>query len=182
VKNSGKKAKKVLIEYPFDSSWKLIAPKEPTEKTRGMYRFAVDAQPGKPATLSIEEERVIKQQVAITNLDNNVIAIYLNSKVVGEPVKRALEKIVERKRNLEKLVVQRQKLEKKIAEIDQIQSRVRQNMQQLDRNSDLYRRYVTDLSTQENQLKELRDQIHDLVDREQKDRESLDQFLLELDV
>src|SRR4029079_10450345 len=34
IKNSGKKAKNVLIEYPRDTSWTLIAPKKPSEETR----------------------------------------------------------------------------------------------------------------------------------------------------
>ena len=58
VKNSGKKAKTVLIEYPLDPNWKLMAPKEPTEKTRELYRFAVEAEPGKPAMLEVVEEQI----------------------------------------------------------------------------------------------------------------------------
>src|SRR5205823_4247731 len=75
IKNSGKRAKKVLVEYPLDSDWKLIEPKEPTEKTRDLYRFAMQAEPGKPASLNIEEQRVVNQQVAIGNLDDNAIKI-----------------------------------------------------------------------------------------------------------
>ena len=55
MKSSGKNAKTVLIEYPLDTNWKLIEPKDPTEKTRDVYRFAVTAEPGKPATLKIVE-------------------------------------------------------------------------------------------------------------------------------
>ncbi|HEY2147884.1 MAG TPA: hypothetical protein VGH32_08095, partial [Pirellulales bacterium] len=51
VKNSGHHAKDVLVEYPHDPNWKLIEPKEPAEKTRDLYRFAVNAAPGKPVTL-----------------------------------------------------------------------------------------------------------------------------------
>ena len=65
MKNSGKHGKTVLIEYPFDANWKLIEPKEPTEKTRDMYRFAVTVEPGKPATLKIVEEQTASQQVVL---------------------------------------------------------------------------------------------------------------------
>ena len=57
MKNSGKKAKKVLIEYARDPNWTLVSPKEPAEKTRDKYRFAVDAKPGEPAKLVVDEER-----------------------------------------------------------------------------------------------------------------------------
>ena len=36
VRNSSDKLRKVLIEYPRDTSWTLIAPKEPAEKTCGV--------------------------------------------------------------------------------------------------------------------------------------------------
>ena len=70
VKNSGHKEKKVLIEYPLDPIWKLVAPEKPEEKTRDCYRFAVAAQPGEPAKLHVEEERTDRQQIALSNVDD----------------------------------------------------------------------------------------------------------------
>src|SRR5262249_49180713 len=52
VKNSGHTAKTVLIEHPIDVQWKLISPKEPTEKTRDQSRFAVESKPGESTTLA----------------------------------------------------------------------------------------------------------------------------------
>ena len=76
VKNSGKKAKKVLIEYAHDPNWTLVSPKEPAEKTRDKYRFIVDAKPGEPAKLVVNEERTEPQMIALTNIDENTIAFY----------------------------------------------------------------------------------------------------------
>ena len=76
VKNSGKKAKTVLVEYPIDAAWKLVAPEKPTEKTRDLYRFAVEAKPGEPAKLTIDQERAERQQIALTNMDDNTIQFY----------------------------------------------------------------------------------------------------------
>src|SRR5581483_3372351 len=84
IKNSGGKAKKVLVELPNDPNWKLIAPEKPAEKTRNLYRFAVTAERGKPAKLKGEEEQTIQQQIALTNIDDNTIVIYTKSKVVSD--------------------------------------------------------------------------------------------------
>jgi hypothetical protein len=46
IKNSGEKAKKILVEYPLDPAWKLVAPQKPDETARDRYRFAVAAEPG----------------------------------------------------------------------------------------------------------------------------------------
>jgi len=182
VKNSDTKNKTVLIEVPFDPSWKLVAPEKPAEKTRDKYRFSVTAEPGKPATLNVEEEQTISQQLVLTNLDDNAIVFYLNQKTVSPAVKAALAEVVKRKQALQKVLVDRQQLEQQIAAITSEQERIRQNMGQLDRNTDLYKRYVQKFGTQEDSVEKMREQIRKLVTEENQQRQSLDDFLIKLDV
>ncbi len=156
VKNSGQKAKTVLIEYPLDSNWHLVTPTEPAEKTRELYRFAVKAEPGKAEKLSVEEERTINQQVAVNNLDDNAIGVYLSQQVVSEKIKTALQDVIKQKRAIQDVVQKKQQLEEQITAITHEQERIRQNMAQLDRNSDLYKKYVTKLSNQEDEVEKLR--------------------------
>ena len=182
VKNSGRRAKTVLIEQPLDPNWTLVSPKEPAEKTRDMYRFTVEAKPGEPAKLVVQEERIESQQIAILNLDDNSIRIYISSPVVSEKVKAALQEVIKRKHELALLVAERQRLEQRIREIDQDQARIRQNMAQLDRNSELYKSYVADFTAQEVEIKKLRAQIAALVDKEAGARKALDEYLMGLNL
>ncbi len=182
VKNSGRRVKKVLIEYPLDPTWKLVAPKEPSEKTRDLYRFAVDAKPGEPAKLLVEEERIDRQQVAITNMDDSAIQVFLSAKVVSEKVKTALAEVIKQKAALQKVVRDRTLLEQQVNTIGQDQSRIRQNMDKLDRASDLYKRYVKTLTDQEDKLESLRGQIKELTDQETNLRKTLDDYLMGLDL
>ena len=66
--------------------------------------------------------------------------------------------------------------------VEQEQNRIRQNMQQLDRNSDLYTRYVQKFATQEDKVESLRKQIAELQDTEQKARRALDEVLGKLEL
>ena len=182
VKNSGRKAKKVLIEHPYDPSWKLVAPEKPAEKTRDMYRFAVEASPGEPAKLVIEEERTDSQQVALTNIDEGAIRIYLSAKVISEKVKAALSEIVKRKHELGKVSLKRSQLEKRIDEIGKEQNRIRENMGRLDRNSDLYKRYVKKFADQEDEIERLRGDILELTGQETEMKKSLDEYLMGLNL
>jgi hypothetical protein len=182
VKNSGRRAKTVLIEQPLDPNWTLVSPKEPAEKTRDMYRFTVEAKPGEPAKLVVQEERIESQQIAILNLDDNSIRIYISSPVVSQKVKDALQEVIKRKHELALLVAERQRLEQRIREIDQDQARIRQNMAQLDRNSELYKSYVADFTAQEVEIKKLRAQIAALVDKEAGARKALDEYLMGLNL
>jgi hypothetical protein len=182
VKNSGRSAKSVLVEYPFDAAWKLVAPKEPSEKTRDLYRFKVDAKPGTPATLAVEEEQIVHQQFAINNLDDNSIFYYINAKAVGADVKKALQEVVKRKQSIAQNVQQRTNREQQIQIVEQEQNRIRQNMAQLDRTSDLYNRYVKEFGLQEDQVKKLRGEIQELKEQEQQLRQDLDKYLLSLEI
>ena len=182
VKNSGKKAKNVLVEYPIDPTWTLVTPKEPAEKARDLYRFAVEAKPGDPAKLTVEEERIEPQQIALSNIDDNTIQIYLSSKVVSDKVKAALQEVVKRKHALLQVVAKRQQLERRIKEIADDQARIRQNMAQLDRASEVYKNYVKKFSDQEKEIEKTREQIAGLVDQENGLRKSLDEYLLGLDL
>jgi chorismate mutase len=182
VKNSGGKPKKVLVEYPHTADWKLVSPKEPAEKTRDLYRFAVSAQPGKPEALTVEEEMVQSQSVVLSNIDDNMILFYLNASVVSDKVKDALKQLLSRKQKLAQLAAERQRLQQQIAVIGEEQARIRKNMEQLDRNTELYNRYVKKFAEQEDLNDKLRTEIERLNLEEAKQRKELDAYLAGLDV
>ena len=182
VKNSSKKPKDVLIEYAHDANWKLVEPKDPAEKTRNLYRFAVTAEPGKPAKLAVKEERIQHQHLALTNLDDSMIVFYMKQKTVSPQIKEALADVVKRKSQIERLVQERQQHEQRINAIAQDQNRIRQNMGQIDRNADLYKRYMKTLNKEEDELETLRDQIAGLLKQETSLRASLNDYLANLTI
>ncbi len=182
VKNSGRKAKKMLIAAPFDHNWKLTKPAEPAEKTRDQYRFVVEAKPGEPTKLVVEEERTDTQYVALTNIDDGTIRFYLGAPVVSEKVKMALAEVVKRKQEIAQTVFARQQAEQRIAAIEQDQARISRNMGQLDRQSDVYKSYVKKFSDQEAEIEKLRGQISEMQAREQSLRKALDEYLIGLDL
>jgi hypothetical protein len=182
IKNSGRKSKKVLIESPLSADWKLVAPKEPAEKTRDLYRFAVTAEPGKPAKLLVQEEMVQRQDVVLSNLDDGTILFYTRAAVVSDKVKKALQELLARKQKLAQTTAEKQRLQQQIAVIGEEQTRIRQNMEQLDRNTELYGRYVKKFAEQEDLNDKLRSDINKLTVDEARQKRDLDDFLLGLDV
>jgi len=182
IKNSGDKEKRVLIEYALDPQWKLIEPKKPTEKTRDMYRFAVAAEPGKPAELKIEEQQDIRQDVAITNLSDEAVRLYLSAKVVSESVKEALREVVRRKTELAELQRRNQQMNQEIATIGQEQQRIRENMKSIERNTDLYHRYVKKFTDQEDRIETVREEARKLEQQIVESQRSLNEYLSKLDL
>jgi hypothetical protein len=182
VKNSGGGEKKLLVEHPIEPQWELVAPKEPTSKTRSVYRFAVDAKPGEIANLAIEEQIKIREDIAVSNLNDEAIHFFLSANVVSETVKEALREVVRRKSELGELQREKQRIDQEIAAIGQEQQRIRENMRSIDRNTDLYNRYVKKFTDQEDTIERLRDEGRALEQNIVERQKSLDEYLSKLEL
>jgi hypothetical protein len=181
VKNGATKPRQVLIEHPRQPPWEVLEPK-PAETTRDHYRFRVAVEPGKSATLELREGYTQRQSVVITNLNDQQVQIFLSAPQVSEAVKRALREVVQRKLAIQAATRKRQDLERQLSVIEKEQSRLRENMAQLPRDSDLFRRYVTKLNEQEDQVERLHREITEAIREEQRLTQQLDQMLAQLDV
>lgn len=182
IKNSGSNDVELLVEYPREEPWKLVTPKKPAETTRDRYRFAVTAEPGTPTTLEVAEEQQTHQHLAISNTDDGTILFFTNAKETSPAVKEALQTVIARKREIERIVQERTRREQEVQVVGQEQERIRQNMAQLERTSDLYTRYVQKFATQEDRVETLRKDIVDLQAKEQEARRALDDYLRKLEL
>ena len=182
IKNSAADAVKLLVEHPREEPWKLVAPEKPAETTRDRYRFAVTAEPGKPVTLEVAEEQQMLQQLALVNTDDSTILFFTNAKQTSPAVKEALTAVIERKREIERFVQERAKREQEVNVVGQEQERIRQNMAQLERTSDLYTRYVQKFAVQEDRVETLRKEVADLQAKELEARRALDDYLQQLEL
>ena len=90
--------------------------------------------------------------------------------------------MVKRNQAIHDVEQKRQQLTQQIQSITQEQARIRQNMAQLDRTSDLYKRYVTILGQQEDQIARDTKDIQDLLKRETALRQALDDYLSHLNI
>jgi hypothetical protein len=184
VKNSGANAKRVLVELPYVSPWELVTPAEPTEKTRDRYRFAVDAEPGRPVPLVVAEEKTEIRRFALLE-DKGPSAdlqVYVECREVSEEVRAALSEIVRRRKESMDRTVRRLRLEKRVEGVVKEQDRIRQNMASLDQSSALAKRYVKKLNDQEDEIERLRDEIQRLAEEEAELRKALEDYLMSLDL
>ena len=182
VKNRDAKARTVLIEQPYRADWKLVEPKEPTERTRDMYRFSVAVDAGKSATVRVKETLPIQESILLMESGIDQILHYQQAKEVGHKVKEALQKVVQLRGKLDDARAQRIRLDQRTAEITAEHGRIRENMQRLQPNSDLYSRYVKKLDQQETELETLRKEIERFKNMEEEHRRELQTYVMNLDV
>jgi hypothetical protein len=182
LKNSDSRSRSVLIEHPLNPDWDLVAPAKAEETTRSAYRFLVEVPASGSEELLVARERQIDRTVMLSNIDDGQITYFLSARNVDRRVKQALEGLAERKSALARTVNQRQEEERKVNTIHREQSRIRENMARLDKDSDLYKRYVGLLDQQEDLLEQALTAIEDLRAQEQRQREELDRYIMSLDL
>ncbi|MCC6141946.1 MAG: hypothetical protein IT389_15180 [Nitrospira sp.] len=182
VRNRGLKPKTVLIEQPYRADWKLIEPKEAAERTRDQYRFSLTVDAGKTATLRVKETLPLQESILLMDSGLDHIAFFQQAKEVSPQVKEALQRVAHLRSKLDNTRAQRTKLEQRIGEITTEHSRIRENMQRLQQNSDLYTRYVKKLDQQETELEKLRKEIESLKTAEEERRQELHTYVMALDI
>ena len=123
-------------------------------------------------------------QESILLMDSGLdqIAYFQQAKEVSPKVKEALQRVVHLRSKLDDTRAQRTRLEQRIGEITAEHHRIRENMQRLQQNSDLYTRYVKKLDGQETELEKLRKEIESLKGTEEEQRKDLQSYVMTLDV
>ena len=107
-------------------------------------------------TLEVVLERTESRTIAVANVAPEQIAFYLENVELTDEDREALESIVDLQRDIAALDRSVANEQARLDAIHREQDRIRQNMAALDRTSSLYRRYLTDLAAQEDELDGLR--------------------------
>jgi hypothetical protein len=158
-RNKSDAAKTVLVQQDIEPDFKLVEPAKPAQKTAEEYRFKVEAPAKKTVELKVVTERPVTETIALIDADLDMMVQYARNTQTSPALRAALEQLVTRRRKITGLQGQRAALESELKAIDQEQSRIRQNMEQLDRNSALYNQYVKKLTAQETRIEKLRQEI-----------------------
>jgi hypothetical protein len=182
-RNKSDKPRTVLVEHPYNAAFKLVAPAKFEERTTSLYRFRVSVPAGKTEALIVKTERPLSETYALLDADVNFIEVTTQRKEgVSVKLKAALEDVLARRRKLQELESQSSERDIEVKQIEQDQSRIRQNMNVLDRNSESYKRYVQQLDEQEIRIQALRKQATELRAQRASAERDLRAFLDKLEI
>ena len=161
----------ITITHEIDSGWELVSPRP--ERTNGREHTFVT----RGTRLTVVTERVREERVALTAAEEHRLLSYSSNRLIDPTVRRTLRNVLELRRTVSEFREARQSLENQIATIRDDQSRISANMQALERNSALYRRYVRELDEQEDSLSILRDELSDVREEEANAESALREYL-----
>ncbi|HWG46248.1 MAG TPA: DUF4139 domain-containing protein, partial [Gemmataceae bacterium] len=152
IKNRNDQERLVLVEHPVRNDFTLVSTAKPAETASDFYRFQVKVMPGKTATQTVTEERIINSNVQLTNLDDNSIRHFISQTVTSDKVKAGLNKAMELRWTLEKTKREIAELQRQLDTIRTDQPRLRANLKELPQTSDAFKRIVTKFNEQETQI------------------------------
>jgi hypothetical protein len=164
IKNVDAKAKSLVIEHAQRPGYTLLE-RKPLETTANAYRFEVKLAAAETATFPVREERVFDQSYSVTNLTPDVLAAYVQNKNLSEAARRQLDQIAQKKSEIAANDTAARAAEEDLKSLTQDQSRLRSNMESLNRLSgqqDQVQQYARQLVTTETRLAALRDTQSDL--------------------
>ncbi len=165
----------VRLSHPRRRGWDVVSP-QPRETTTDTAVITV-ASP----TTTVVEERILEQRYTLTEMDPELLVEFSSNRLLAPRVRRILQNILELREQLTTFRSERRELEARRDEIFRDQERIRGNMENLDRNSELYRRYVSQLESQENDLRFIRSDLEDAREEEAEALAALNAYLATLD-
>ncbi|MFB3777117.1 MAG: hypothetical protein ACE141_05875 [Bryobacteraceae bacterium] len=159
IRNVDQKPKVLILEHPARPGYQLVNLK-PAETTATAWRFEIKLAAGAIEKFPVTEERVFDSTYAIANLTPDVLASYVQNKALSETARAQLEKIAQQKRLIAETDASLTRTEREISDMANDQSRLRQNIDSLNRvagQQEQVQQYARQLAAQETQLAAARD-------------------------
>ncbi|HEX8552224.1 MAG TPA: hypothetical protein VF681_11800 [Abditibacteriaceae bacterium] len=182
LKNKSVKAKTVIVQIPDENGYKLSDPKQLDEKSADGLRFRVAVEPKKSRLYDIRSETSSSNLFVLSELNNDQITGFLRETAASPAMKAALQEILNRRAKISALAAQRAAQEEALKDIEADQNRIRENMARLSEGSALYKKYVAKLTTQEERVDAVREEIVRLRGAEAETQKALRNYLENLDI
>jgi hypothetical protein len=182
VSNRSTTDRTLLIEHPNrkGQGFAFKGEHQPKEEAADVFRFEVPIASKKDLSYSVVEERTAASSVHLTNNADGQIQYFLNLKEAPESLKEKLQEALKVKATWDKAREEIATAGKRIQTITVDQKRLRDNMRELPKDSDLFKRYLKTLETQETEMDELQAKLKALHADEARTRSAYDDFLANL--
>src|SRR5262249_58738145 len=131
---------------------------------------------------AVTEERVLNEQIQLSNLDDNTIRHFINQPVASPKVKAALEETMKLRWEVAKTQRDVAEVERQLKVITDDQSRLRANLREMPHTAAAYKRYLEKCDAQEVDIEKLQKEVERLRGVQVKQQKELEDFLASLNV
>jgi hypothetical protein len=182
-RNEDSSPRTVIVEHPVRSGYQLRSTAQPLETTAAWMRFRLEVGAKQTAALVVEEARPVLASYTISDINDKLIAAFVQQRSIDKSVEEALRKVLAQKDAINGLEEQAQARDAEAGKIYDDQQRLRENMKALKGSPEekaLVQRYVQQLDTQETRLETLRREMAQLEAKKDSAQAELDRTIEEL--
>jgi hypothetical protein len=182
AQNKSDHDKTLIIEHARQGGWDLVDTDKPIETTDAVYRFKGQVAAGKSSKLTVKEQIVQQEAMAIMPGDLSQLDFYSKAGEIPKDVKDALGKAIAMKQALVDTQQLFEQSQQKLGEITNEQNRIRENMKTVSQSSQYYTRLMTKLNDQETQIEKTQTEMDDLQKKQNDQQKALEEYLQDLNV
>jgi hypothetical protein len=167
VRNNDERPRRVILEHPIRADWELDGSIEPLETSASFYRFRIDVPPKTTQHFDVAEASPQKDAVQLSSIGPEHVEIWLEKRKIDGETVEMFRPLIEKQKEIRDLTRRMGILQGNRNDIFGDQKRVRDNLQSLGKTreeSELRRRYVEQLESQEDRLQSLAAEIDELKD------------------
>ncbi|HVS36470.1 MAG TPA: DUF4139 domain-containing protein [Gemmataceae bacterium] len=178
IVNRNDQERLVLVEHPVRNDFHLTDDTaKPAETASDVYRFEVKVPAGKTSTQVVTEERIVNEQVQLTNSNDDQMRFFLNSTISSAKVKDGLKQALDLRFTLaatQRAIADKQR---ELKDITDDQVRLRANLKEMPPTAAAYKRYLDKFDAQETQIEKLQEDIKKMQGTESQQRKDFEDFL-----
>ncbi|MEN6439680.1 MAG: hypothetical protein ABFD97_13990 [Syntrophobacter sp.] len=179
IQNKSDSDRSLVIEHRFRPGWKL-AGLQPSETTATHYRLKQAVPKGKTETMTVVEENVRDESVAILPASIGSLELYARTDKIPKNVRDTLGKAIALKQALEDSERRLADKHNTLEEIEKEQERIRSNMGAVNNSSQYYSRLLEKLNSQETEIEKIQGEVRALEKKVDDQRTELEKYLANL--
>jgi hypothetical protein len=173
----------VLVEQPMIAGWKLVEPAgKEVEATASAYRVGVDLKPGESKTVTFVFEAPRIESTRIADFDDRSLAQVTATREIEPAVRNALVELARLRRVVAETQAAETQIKNEIASLTEDQTRIRANLNSVDRDSALHKRYIEKLSQEETRLEALQADRTKAAEATRAARAAVDAYIAKLSI
>ncbi|HXP77346.1 MAG TPA: DUF4139 domain-containing protein [Stellaceae bacterium] len=176
-------ARRVIVEQPMIANWALVEPAGKTvEETATAYRVAVDLKPGETRILRFTLEHPREDTLRILDTDDEDLGAVAKDRALDPGVRVALAELARLRRVVSDKKAAAERIESAIGGIAEDQSRIRANLESIDKESALHKRYIEKLADEETRIEALQAERSRVADETRAARTAVEAYIAKLGV
>jgi hypothetical protein len=180
IRNRSKTERTFVLEHQVRPNWMVPGEMKLIEGTARCCQFTVKAPAEKVTKQPVSEERIVAKKEAINEITTDRLKVILASTGLKADIKESLKKAIDLRTLTEQTAANLRELQAQMKEITDEQTRLRTNLEKLPQDSEIYKRYLAKLGTQETALEKVQAEMMTKTELSRKQKKDYDSFVEKL--